>query len=140
MEDKILVHTLDGCESWTPINYRMISDSQCIILDDEAYSDDDPGLVYAFYPGDVIEVEDVFDEIYQYKATQLISLGNFPDRKYLQFIYKGIQHQMAISESTLIEYKEVIERIRKKIDCGKFVFKGVRCTIDYLDRIPENIR
>ena len=85
MTEKILVHVIEGAESWVPIDAQEISTYQYMILNDIKYEDIDIGTFFEFYPGDIVVVEDAFDEEYQFKALKISSFGSYPNRKYFHF-------------------------------------------------------
>jgi hypothetical protein len=85
MTEKILVHVIEGAESWVPIDAQEISTYQYMILNDSEYEDIDIGTFFEFYPGDIVVVEDAFDEEYQFKALKISSFGGTPTSTRLNF-------------------------------------------------------
>jgi hypothetical protein len=133
MTEKILVHFIEGAESWLPIDAQEISTYQYMILNDNEYEDIDIGTFFEFYPGDIVVVEDAFDEEYQFKALKIYSFGNYPDRKYLHFKYKSTLRQIPTTPEKAEEFKDEILRIKHEIAAGQFVYKGIKETIQKMD-------
>jgi hypothetical protein len=133
MTEKILVHVIDGAESWVPVNAEQIGTFKFMILDDHEYEDIDLGIFFGFYPGDIVVVEDAFDEEYEFKAIRISSFGSYPDRKYLFFKYKATLRQIPTSLETAEEFKDEILRIKHEMTDGQFVYKGIKETIQYMD-------
>ena len=133
MTEKILVHVIDGAESWVPVNAEQIGTFKFIILDDHEYEDIDLGIFFGFYPGDIVVVEDAFDEEYEFKANKISSFGSYPDRKYLFLKYKATLRQIPTSLETTVEFKDEILRIKLEMADGQFVYKGIKETIQYMD-------
>lgn len=133
MRDKIYVHIIEGSEDWIPINAERTNGYHYIILEDNEYADIDPSLLFEFYPGDVVEVEPTLEEEYEFKALNLISFSNHPDRKYLYFKYKGTRRLLPTNKDIAEEFKEEICRIKNEISAGQFVYRGIKETIKYLD-------
>jgi hypothetical protein len=133
MTEKILVHFIEGAESWLPIDAQEISTYQYMILNDNEYEDIDIGTFFEFYPGDIVVVEDAFDEEYQFKALKIYSFGSYPDRKYLHFKYKSTLRQIPTTPEKAEEFKDEIIRIKHEIAAGQFVYKGIKETIQKMD-------
>jgi hypothetical protein len=133
MTEKILVHVIEGAESWVPIDAQEISTYQYMILNDNEYEDIDIGTFFEFYPGDIVVVEDAFDEEYQFKALKIYSFGSYPDRKYLHFKYKSTLRQIPTTPEKAVEFKDEILRIKHEIAAGQFVYKGIKETIQKMD-------
>jgi hypothetical protein len=133
MTEKILVHVIEGAESWVPIDAQEISTYQYMILNDNEYEDIDIGTFFEFYPGDIVVVEDAFDEEYQFKALKIYSFGSYPDRKYLHFKYKSTLRQIPTTPEKAEEFKDEILRIKHEIAAGQFVYKGIKETIQKMD-------
>ena len=133
MTEKILVHVIDGAESLVPVNAEQIGTFKFMILDDHQYEDIDLGIFFGFYPGDIVVVEDAFDEEYEFKAIRISSFGSYPDRKYLFFKYKATLRQIPTSLETAEELKVEILRIKHEMADGQFVYKGIKETIQYMD-------
>ncbi len=133
MTEKILVHVIEGAESWVPIDAQEISTYQYMILNDNEYEDIDIGTFFEFYPGDIVVVEDAFDEEYQFKALKIYSFGSYPDRKYLHFKYKSTLRQIPTTPEKAEEFKDEILRIKHEIAAGQFVYKGINETIQKMD-------
>lgn len=114
MTEKILVHVIEGAESWVPIDAQEISTYQYMILNDNEYEDIDIGTFFEFYPGDIVVVEDAFEEEYQFKALKIYSFGSYPDRKYLHFKYKSTLRQIPTTPEKAEEFKDEILRIKRK--------------------------
>jgi hypothetical protein len=133
MTEKILVHFIEGAESWLPIDAQEISTYQYMILNDNEYEDIDIGTFFEFYPGDIVVVEDAFDEEYQFKALKIYSFGSYPDRKYLHFKYKSTLRQIPTTPEKAEEFKDEILRIKHEIAAGQFVYKGIKETIQKMD-------
>ena len=111
MTEKILVHVIEGAESWVPIDAQEISTYQYMILNDIEYEDIDIGTFFEFYPGDIVVVEDAFDEEYQFKALKISSFGSYPDRKYFHFKYKATLRQIPATPEKAEEFKDEIFRM-----------------------------
>ena len=62
---KVYVGVIDGILTWEPINALEIGFEKCLILPDNSYILDDPSVLYEFYTGDIVGVEDSFQEEYQ---------------------------------------------------------------------------
>jgi phosphorylcholine metabolism protein LicD len=133
MTEKILVHVIDGAESWVPVNAEQIGTFKFMILDDHEYEDIDLGIFFGFYPGDIVVVEDAFDEEYEFKAIRISSFGSYSDRKYFHFKYKATLRQIPTTPEKAEEFKDEILRIRHEIAAGQFVYKGIKETIQYMD-------
>jgi hypothetical protein len=133
MTEKILVHVIEGAESWVPIDAQEISTYQYMILNDNEYEDIDIGTFFEFYPGDIVVVEDAFDEEYQFKALKIYSFGSYPDRKYLHFKYKSTLRQIPTTPEKAEEFKDEIIRIKLEMAAGQFVYKGIKETIQKMD-------
>ena len=133
MTEKILVHFIEGAESWLPIDAQEISTYHYMILNDNEYEDIDIGTFFQFYPGDIVVVEDAFDEEYQFKALKIYSFGSYPDRKYLHFKYKSTLRQIPTTPEKAVEFKDEILRIKHEIAAGQFVYKGIKETIQKMD-------
>jgi hypothetical protein len=133
MTEKILVHVIEGAESWVPIDAQEISTYQYMILNDIEYEDIDIGTFFEFYPGDIVVVEDAFDEEYQFKALKISSFGSYPDRKYFHFKYKATLRLIATTQEKAEEFKDEILRIKHEIAAGQFVYKGAKETIQKMD-------
>jgi hypothetical protein len=133
MTEKILVHFIEGAESWLPIDAQEISTYQYMILNDNEYEDIDIGTFFEFYPGDIVVVEDAFEEEYQFKALKIYSFGSYPDRKYLHFKYKSTLRQIPTTPEKAEEFKDEILRIKHEIAAGQFVYKGIKETIQKMD-------
>jgi hypothetical protein len=133
MTEKILVHVIEGAESWVPIDAQEISTYQYMILNDSEYEDIDIGTFFGFYPGDIVVVEDAFDEEYQFKALKISSFGSYPDRKYFHFKYKATLRQIHTTPEKAVEFKDEILRIKHEIAAGQFVYKGLKETIQKMD-------
>lgn len=133
MTEKILVNVIEGAESWVPIDAQEISTYQYMILNDSEYEDIDIGTFFGFYPGDLVVVEDAFDEEYQFKALKISSFGSYPDRKYLHFKYKATLRQIPTTPEKAVEFKDEIIRIKLEIAAGQFVYKGIKETIQKMD-------
>jgi hypothetical protein len=133
MTEKILVHVIEGAESWVPIDAQEISTYQYMILNDNEYEDIDIGTFFEFYPGDIVVVEDAFDEEYQFKALKIYSFGSYPDIKYLHFKYKSTLRQIPTTPEKAEEFKDEILRIKHEIAAGQFVYKGIKETIQKMD-------
>ena len=133
MTEKILVHVIEGAESWLPIDAQEISTYKYMILNDSEYEDIDIGTFFEFYPGDIVVVEDAFDEEYQFKALKIYSFGSYPDRKYLHFKYKSTLRQIPTTPEKAEEFKDEILRIKHEIAAGQFVYKGIKETIQKMD-------
>jgi hypothetical protein len=133
MTEKILVHVIEGAESWVPIDAQEISTYHYMILNDNEYEDIDIGTFFEFYPGDIVVVEDAFDEEYQFKALKIYSFGSYPDRKYLHFKYKSTLRQIPTTPEKAEEFKDEILRIKHEIAAGQFVYKGIKETIQKMD-------
>lgn len=133
MTEKILVNVIEGAESWVPIDAQEISTYQYMILNDIEYEDIDIGTFFGFYPGDLVVVEDAFDEEYQFKALKISSFGSYPDRKYLHFKYKATLRQIPTTPEKAVEFKDEIIRIKLEIAAGQFVYKGIKETIQKMD-------
>jgi hypothetical protein len=133
MTEKILVHVIEGAESWVPIDAQEISTYKYMILNDSEYEDIDIGTFFEFYPGDIVVVEDAFDEEYQFKALKIYSFGSYPDRKYLHFKYKSTLRQIPTTPEKAEEFKDEILRIKHEIAAGQFVYKGIKETIQKMD-------
>ena len=133
MTEKILVHVIEGAESWVPIDAQEISTYQYMILNDNEYEDIDIGTFFEFYPGDIVVVEDAFDEEYQFKALKIYSFGSYPDRKYLHFKYKSTLRQIPTTPEKAVEFKDEIIRIKLEMAAGQFVYKGIKETIQKMD-------
>ena len=118
MTEKILVHVIEGAESWVPIDAQEISTYQYMILNDIEYEDIDIGTFFEFYPGDIVVVEDAFDEEYQFKALKISSFGSYPDRKYFHFKYKATLRQSPTTPEKAEEFKDEILRIKHEIAAG----------------------
>jgi len=80
---------IDGTNSLVPIAAEQVGDRCYMILNDEEYSDPDPSVLFQFYPGDIVEVDDTgnVDDDYQYAAKRLIGPAKTEDREYLDFKY-----------------------------------------------------
>jgi hypothetical protein len=133
MTEKILVNVIEGAESWVPIDAQEISTYQYMILNENEYEDIDIGTFFEFYPGDIVVVEDAFDEEYQFKALKIYSFGSYPDRKYLHFKYKSTLRQIPTTPEKAEEFKDEILRIKHEIAAGQFVYKGIKETIQKMD-------
>jgi hypothetical protein len=133
MTEKILVHVIEGADSWVPIDAQEISTYKYMILNDSEYEDIDIGTFFEFYPGDIVVVEDAFDEEYQFKALKIYSFGSYPDRKYLHFKYKSTLRQIPTTPEKAEEFKDEILRIKHEIAAGQFVYKGIKETIQKMD-------
>ena len=133
MTEKILVHVIEGAESWVPIDAQEISTYQYRILNDIEYEDIDIGTFFEFYPSDIVVVEDAFDEEYQFKALKIYSFGSYPDRKYLHFKYKATLRQIPTTPEKAVEFKDEIIRIKLEMAAGQFVYKGIKETIQKMD-------
>lgn len=133
MTEKILVHVIEGAESWVPMDAQEMSTYQYMILNDSEYEDIDIGTFFEFYPGDIVVVEDAFDEEYQFKALKFSSFGSYPDRKYLHFKYKATLRQIPSTLEKAEEFKDEILRIKLEIAAGQFVYKGIKETIQKID-------
>jgi hypothetical protein len=133
MTEKILVHVIEGAESWVPIDAQEISTYQYMILNDNEYEDIDIGTFFEFYPGDIVVVEDAFEEEYQFKALKIYSFGSYPDRKYLHFKYKSTLRQIPTTPEKAVEFKDEIIRIKLEMAAGQFVYKGIKETIQKMD-------
>ncbi|MEO6189235.1 MAG: hypothetical protein ABIO44_01615 [Saprospiraceae bacterium] len=134
MTEKILIHLIDGAEAWVPIIAKQTGPYSFEILDDSEFIYDDPSVIFEFYPGDIVEVEDAFDEEHQYKAVKLIQLSRHPDRKYLLFKYKATRHLMPVDKQSAKDFHTEIERIRNEINEGQFVYRGIKETLKYIDK------
>jgi hypothetical protein len=104
-----------------------------MILNDSEYEDIDIGTFFGFYPGDIVVVEDAFDEEYQFKALNISSFGSYPDRKYLHLKYKATLRQIPTTPEKVEEFKDEILRIKHEMADGQFVYKGIKETIQYMD-------
>ena len=133
MTEKILVHVIEGAESWVPIDAQEISTYKYMILNDSEYEDIDIGTFFGFYPGDIVVVEDAFDEEYQFKALKISSFGSYPDRKYFHFKYKATLRKIPTTPEKAEEFKDEILRIKHEIAAGQFVYKGIKETIQKMD-------
>ncbi len=133
MTEKILVHVTEGAESWVPIDAQEISTYHYMILNDNEYEDIDIGTFFQFYPGDIVVVEDAFEEEYQFKALKIYSFGSYPDRKYLHFKYKSTLRQIPTTPEKAEEFKDEIIRIKLEMAAGQFVYKGIKETIQKMD-------
>lgn len=133
MTEKILVNVIEGAESWVPIDAQEISTYQYMILNDSEYEDIDIGTFFEFYPGDIVVVEDAFDEEYQFKALKISSFGSYPDRKYLHFKYKATLRQIPTIPEKAEEFKDEILRIKLEMADEQFVYKGIKETIQKMD-------
>ena len=137
MTEKVLIHVIDGSDTWVPINAKQTGPYSYEILDDPEFVYDDPSVLFQFYPGDTVEVEDSLDEVYQFKAVDLIKPSTHPDRKYLLFKYRATSNAMSIDKQTTKDFDKEIQRIRKEINEGQFVYRGIKETIKYLDKNAE---
>ena len=136
--EKIYVRMIDGTMSFVPVNAKEIRDKQYEILEDEEYLSEDDSVLYEFYPGDIVEVDDhrEMDDVYQYDAKELIRPSNRNERLYLEFKFKATISELGIgNEEALLRYKLVIEQIKSEIASGKFFYRGIRETILYLERV-----
>jgi len=133
MTEKIYVHLIDGSDAWVPIEARQIDRNKYLILDDSEYTDNDPSVLFEYYPGDIVEVEDSLEEEYQFKASKLITPSNRPDRKYFLFKFKSTLRLMPTSIDTAEEFKDEIKRIKDEITTGQFVYRGIKETIKFID-------
>ena len=104
-----------------------------MILNDIEYEDIDIGTFFEFYPGDIVVVEDAFDEEYQFKALKISSFSSYPDRKYFHFKYKATWGQIPTTPEKKEEFKDEILRIKHEIAAGQFVYKGIKETIQKMD-------
>ena len=134
--EKIYVRMIDGTMSLVPVIARGIQNKQFEILDDDEYSLIDDSVLFEFYPGDIVEVDDHedMDDEYQYDAKELIRPSNMNDRLYLEFKFRATCSELSITHETPVKYKHVIERIKTEIASGKFFYRGIRETIKYLDK------
>ncbi|MEZ4777054.1 MAG: hypothetical protein R3D00_28015 [Bacteroidia bacterium] len=135
MPTKVYVRIIDGVEDWVPVNAIASGRLNYTILDDAEYIDDDPTVLFEFYPGDIVWVEDSMEEEYEFKAIKLIKLSDQPDRKYLYFKFYATLRYMPISIETAAEFADVIKRIRQEIDSGQFMYRGIKETITALEQI-----
>ncbi len=135
--EKIYVRMIDGAMSLVPVLAKEIQNKQYEILDDFEYSVIDDSVLFEFYPGDIVEVDDHDhrDDGYQYDAIKLIQPSNMSDRLYLEFKFRATCNELSIAHETPVKYKHVIERIKTEIASGKFFYRGIRETIEYLDRL-----
>ena len=58
-----------------------------------------------------------------------------PDRKYLEFMFYATQGRIAISRTMAEEFHQEIERIKIEKLNGLFFYRGIRETIEHLDKI-----
>jgi hypothetical protein len=137
--DKIYVHGLDGTDFYAPVNVREVNSCTYEILNDPEYEGGDESVLFEFYPGDIVEVEDTADpdDEYLYYAKRLIRPSTRQDRDYLAFKFQATRRHLPISLSTAALYKQVIDRIKKEKSAGQFFYRGIRETIDALDRLRK---
>lgn len=134
MIEKIYIRMIDCIECWLPVNATPLELDKYLILDDAEFDVNDPGVLFEFYPGDIVEVDDSMEDEFQYKATALIKPSNHADRKYFLFKFKSALRQMPTSIASAIEFCDEINRVKKEIAAGQFVYRGIRETIEYMDR------
>lgn len=137
--ERIYVRMIDGTMSLVPVIAKEIQNKQYEILEDDEYSLIDDSVLFEFYPGDIVEVDDHdhMDDGFQFDAKKLIRPSNTDDRLYLEFKFRATCNELSITKVTPVKYKHVIERIKSEIASGKFFYRRIREAIEYLDRLAE---
>jgi hypothetical protein len=108
---------IDGGNTLVPINAEKVGDQSYRILNDEEYSDSDsdPGVLFQFYPGDIVEAGDSgdVDHDFQYAAKRLIEPAKTEDRDYPDFKFHATLWLLQINKQTAERFKGVLEKIKK---------------------------
>ena len=134
MDEEIQIRIVGGIEEWINILVKEIGEEVYLVLENEVYTEVNWGTLFEFYPGDIIVANsDIFptDEFRQ--GVKLISTGDFPDRKYFDFLFHASIHKISSDENTLKKYVNEIERVRKEILEGKSFYRGVRMILESID-------
>jgi len=137
--EKIYVRMIDGGNTSVPVNAEKVGDRSYRILNDEEYSDSDsdPGVLFQFYPGDIVEVDDTgnVDHDFQYAAKRLIQPAKTEDRNYLNFKFHATLWLLPINKQNAERFKGVLERIKKESIAGQYFYQGIRETASRLEQL-----
>jgi hypothetical protein len=127
---------IDGTDTLVPVDAEELRDKVFRILDDEEYALPDAGVLFEFYPGDIVEVDDTadMDNEYQYDAIRLIEPSPDEDREYLGFMFHATRRYVPINQLTAVRYKAVLERIHQERKAGRFFYRGILETVDALNK------
>lgn len=134
MSNEIQIRIIGGIEEWINILAFEIREEVYFIQENDIYHEVNYGTLFEFYPGDeIIANSDFFptDEFVQ--GVKLISPGPFPDRAYLDFLFKASSYQISSDETSLEKYSTEIARVRKEISEGKMFYRGVRGILESID-------
>jgi hypothetical protein len=134
MESEIQIRIVGGREEWINIPAWEIREEVYLVMEDEVYNEVKFGTLFEFYPGDIIIANsDIFptDEFLQ--GVRLITPGLFPDRPFLNFLFKAETEQISRDENSMKKYNEEISRVRKEMLGGKSFYRGVRKIIESID-------
>ena len=134
MNEEIQIRIIGGIEEWINIHALEIREEIYIVHEDDIYNEVKFGTLFEFYPGDeIIANSDIFptDEFAQ--GVKLITPGPFPDRAFLEFLFKASSNQISTDESSLEKYSTEIVRVRKEISEGKMFYRGVRGILESID-------
>ena len=134
MNEEIQIRIIGGIEEWINIRALEIREENYIVQEDDIYNEVKFGTLFEFYPGDeIIANSDIFptDEFAQ--GVKLITPGPFPDRAFLEFLFKASSNQISTDESSLEKYSTEIVRVRKEISEGKMFYRGVRGILETID-------
>jgi len=131
---------IDGTEVWVPIDAKLVQDDQFEIIENADFNNLDINELYEFFPGDIVESEQhiFMDGSKGQIAKKLISKGQWPDRKFYEFKFKATNGQLNIDKTTIQNYHDEIERIKKEYSAGQFFYPAIIETIDKLDNLIKN--
>jgi hypothetical protein len=137
---KIYIRLFDGTEVWVPIEVKLVHDDQFEIIENAEFNNLDINELYEFFPGDIVESEQhiFMDWTKGQIAKKLISKGQWPDRKFHEFKFKATYGQLNIDKTTIQNYHDEIERIKKEHLAGQFFYPAIIETIDKLNNLIKN--
>jgi hypothetical protein len=137
--DKVYVQLIDGATTWVPTNAHKLDDNKYLILPDNEFDEDDPVNLCEFIPGDIVALDQQTfqDGTVGLVCRQLIKASNRPDKKYFDFLFKTTLGQLQINATTLDNYKDEIEKIKKQHSLGQYFYPAILTTIDQLDKYKK---
>ena len=132
---------IDGSECYVPIKAETNDEKVYIILNDPEYNDlGEFSVLFEFYPGDKVSVNNDNFPLgdFQY-AGPLLKEGDFPKRKYFEFMYKATLNKIGIDKNIYEKYRDEIAQIRQELEEGKKFYKNIVTTIEFLEKYNQNV-
>jgi len=139
--EKLYVQLLDGSTAWVTTKAEKLGENRYKILEEGQYLDfpvnEWPLHLFEFWPGDIVESEPhkFSDGQIGLVASKLIKPGQWPERKFAEFMFKATLGQLDINKETSDTFRHEIQRIKTDNVKGEFFYPAILETIKKLEEL-----